>query len=166
MTTRYAIKTNDGGWPLVRNGTNADARPVIVDDKHLFMTGTAAAEYCGCCQSTLSRALSSNGKRRANGHDARYATLEELTARLKPGTYVLAQAIPRRGSARDKTPAPPPSADPDQVSETPVFVGVEWPDGSVTVRLFAGGGEWQLTRAAAGDVPPEIAGDCAWQRFA
>lgn len=42
------------------------------------------------------------------------------------------------------------------------FVGVEWPDGHVTVRLLHGG-EWSMTRSSASDIPSEIRAYCEWK---
>lgn len=152
--TRYMIKTNAAGWPKVRNGTTGYSRPVIVDDE-MFMSGVAAAKARGCQQSKISSAAS-NPRR----SDVRFATLDELTSHLSPDDYVLARAIPRRGSDNDKTP-PPAAAAPEPAPATEAFVGAMWPDGSVTVRL-ATGGDWQMSRRDVGELPVEIAEDCLW----
>jgi hypothetical protein len=44
------------------------------------------------------------------------------------------------------------------------FVGIEWPDLTVTVRLSTGG-TWTLTRAKQADVPDEIRNHCAWGKL-
>lgn len=87
------------------------------------------------------------------GHKGvRPATIDEAHDRW-PGEETDVFARPDSVADVDDEPA---------VEVTPApFIGVQWPDGRVVVRL-AQGGDWKMERESVDALPPEIRADCAW----
>jgi hypothetical protein len=148
MTTAYTMRTNDEGFPEVKNGSPAFSRPLMLDDKKVFLKAADLAKKLDSNASSVCTAV--RGRGTLGGHDVRYATTKEVKAHLKGKEIVEVHRVPHGNKKSQK-----------KEEKEPMFVGVEWPDGRITIRLSAGG-DWEMNRASEEEIPKEIFDECGW----
>jgi hypothetical protein len=137
------IKGQAGTW----------GRPIIDSNNVVYRSTRVAAEAVNTSQSSVRSAIGTDVL--VKGRLWRFATEAEV---LKFGDGAAEQLNPK--GQPTETVEPPVVHKAVAYVRAP-FTGVRWPDGSVTVRLSAGG-DWTMTRALVEELPAEIAGSCSW----
>jgi hypothetical protein len=158
-----------------REGTSPWCRPVVDELGNFFFSLKTAAEQTDNHIHELRNGILAN--KRVRDRLFAWALENEVTKHV-----VVASRRAVKGEkgkkplgpprfAPEPAPAPAPRARPLVAgtvvlpgldSQSP-FLGVRWPDGSVTVRLSTKS-PWSLTRPSMADVPTEIAVNTTWLR--
>lgn len=144
------------GVVLIRRATGAGrwGRPVISSKGDFYMTAKKASEQTNSRRSAIVDSIA-NGTL-VNGVRYSWATEEQTKHYIDTARRVSLLSPPVVVSSRPVRPAP--------VAPQPhIFVGVQWPDKSVTVRL-ASGGSWLMHRLRAELLPIEILNSCQWMK--
>lgn len=166
MTTKLEVREDEEtGHVLckIANRGGRWARPLMDDNGNFYRSACVAAEALNVSSPTIRNAVSFGLT--LKDRTFRYATLEEAEANQGGGRLLtkqltfmneLTEATTSTTSNTNNTT----TATTTTGTETP-FAGVQWPDGTVTIRLSSGG-DWSMTRASIALIPEEIRGECAW----
>lgn len=160
----YEMKKIDGDAfvkPTNRRGTWS--RPIVNSDGKFFESMALASKDAKVHHKTLKLAIENDEE--VNGRLYAYASDTEIRRALRLQDYVEKQKD--KGILKAKAPVAPPKASAPEPAPAPTasvdkpFFGVQWPDGTVTVRLTVGG-TFFITRASKADLPPELAAATKW----
>lgn len=146
MTTKLEMKVEEGITFVKVRGQSGWGRPVIDDEGRFYRNLRVAAEALNVSQSTVSNALDDD--QTVKGHVLHYASEEETAQNVQAineEPVSAAPAAPKIKMVRTEVP----------------FTGVKWPDGTVTVRLSAGG-LWSMSRQSMSELPEEVRFSCSW----
>lgn len=146
-----------------KNKAGRWGRPVVDNDGTFYKSIRALSEALKLdaysAQKIVEKKIAHNGKRYS------YASVEQVRAyvasadvvetakKFKPVKPLKPVNIKPAAAAKSEKKAAP--------TLTLPFIGVQWPDGSVVVRL-ASGGQWQMVRDSRDALPVEILTNTRW----
>lgn len=154
---------------LIRQvGQGVWRRPVVDELGNFFSSLKAAASMTDNHVHAIRKGIETNT--RVNDRLFAWALEKEIMQNVtvvrrtkgKPALFTPAP-LPAAPAPSRFAPPPPPLPLPPPSSNLSPFLGVRWPDGSVTVRLAAKN-SWSLTRSSEAEVPTEIVLNTVWLR--
>ncbi len=170
--TELQVRQEEGGKVLIRGGERRGAwsRPVV-DSRGVFYLSLAEAaksnnvdnRYIRLCieeEKTIGDKLFAWATR--TEVDSYIASVESHKKKQQKDLQEYADKMLNKLSSDARKTLMNVEAAPIQPKNP--FVGVEWPDQTVTLRLSTGG-TWNMTRPSRAEVPDEIRNCCSWVKL-